>query len=78
VEHAFFAWLCGQSPPPVRLEFVGTARNEPIRQFLSDPAFSHTNGGVACDTVAFRRAHASALELLRLVVEHDLASEVRT
>lgn len=78
VEHAFFAWLCDQSPPPVRLEFVGTARNEPIRQFLSDPAFSHTNGGVACDTVAFRRAHASALELLRLVVEHDLASEVRT
>ncbi len=36
VEHAFVAWLGGQSPVPVAFAFEPTARNEPLRTFLSD------------------------------------------
>lgn len=36
VERAFVAWLVDQSPAPVAFSFEPTARNEPLRTFLTD------------------------------------------
>jgi len=64
IEHAFLLWLAAQPAPPRALAFVETPRNEPIRQFLIDGAFtSNGDGPVAFDAGAFLRAHASDLDL---------------
>ncbi|HKS06208.1 MAG TPA: HAD-IIIC family phosphatase [Gemmatimonadaceae bacterium] len=66
-EHAFFAWLAAQPHAPKSLEFAETARNEPIRQFLDDPAFhKNSDGLVAADADAFATAHAEDLTLFAL------------
>jgi FkbH-like protein len=67
IEHAFLSWLAAQPAPPRALAFVETPRNEPIRQFLTDSAFTPNGDGlVGFDAGTFLRAHASDLELFRL------------
>ncbi|MEJ7810381.1 MAG: HAD-IIIC family phosphatase [Gemmatimonadaceae bacterium] len=64
VEHAFFAWLSAQSAPPSTLDYTETPRNEPIRQWMRDPAFSPADGGlVHFDAGRYLEEHGSALEL---------------
>lgn len=59
VEYAFFAWLAAQDTQPVALEFAATPRNEPMRHFLSDPAFSTAADDlVAFDAVCFLEGHS--------------------
>lgn len=70
VEHAFFAWLASQYAPPMALAFTATPRNEPMRQFLSDRAFSvAANDLIAFDAAGFREAHAEDLALFTLEQE---------
>jgi len=46
VEYAFLAWLGAQSNPPRALAWAGTARNAPLRQFLSEVAGPLNGDGV--------------------------------
>lgn len=67
VEYAFLTWLAGQPSPPRQFHFVSTDRNHPLREFLSDPAFSSPpSGGLAFDPESFARAHQADLELFSL------------
>jgi FkbH-like protein len=69
VEFAFLAWLGAHHAPLRYLCYRPTERNEPIRQFLEDPAFAHaTNGVVAFDPAAFAQRHTRDLGLFRLEV----------
>jgi FkbH-like protein len=65
VEHAFLAWLLRQPGAPRTLRFAPTDRNEPMRQFLADPAFE---GGaeIAIDAGAFLAGHGEDLALFAL------------
>ena len=67
VEYAFLSWLLGLwEGPPLRFAFAVTERNEPVRHFLADPAF--TAGAMACsvDGARFVAAHANDLALFTL------------
>lgn len=67
VEHAFLTWLAAHGPVPTAMAFAGTPRNEPIRQFLDDPAFAAgDNGTVRLDAGAFTAAHEADLALFTL------------
>jgi predicted enzyme involved in methoxymalonyl-ACP biosynthesis len=69
VEFAFFTWLTGQTGALNTLDFEATPRNEPIQQFLRDPAFTGEIAGrqtVGFDASAFAQAHAADLELFSL------------
>lgn len=67
VEHAFLAWLLQRPSAPHALRFAATERNEPLRQFLDDPAFAATGDGlVSIDAAAFARAHHNDLSLFAL------------
>lgn len=66
VEYAFFAWLSTQEHPPIRLEFTQTARNEPVAQFLADPAFLREDTEITIDWEAFMRRHSVDLGLFAL------------
>ena len=67
VEHAFFAWLAAREAPPHGLDFAATARNEPLREFLKDAAFSANGDGLArFDARRFAEAHAGDLALFRM------------
>jgi FkbH-like protein len=68
VEHAFLAWLAVELPGSIELEFVETERNEPIRRFFRDPAFSNAHGRWTCDLETFARGSRNALDLFEL---HD-------
>ncbi|HXC24819.1 MAG TPA: HAD-IIIC family phosphatase [Gemmatimonadaceae bacterium] len=73
-EFAFFAWLAGQPDAPGALDFVETPRNEPVRQFLRDSAFTGEQTGagiVQFDSAAFARTHATDLELFSLRTPAD-------
>jgi FkbH-like protein len=66
-EHAFFAWLGGRDDAPTAVEFAGTPRNEPIRQFLEDEAFGPAKDGeVQVDSKRFAIAHAEDVALFDL------------
>lgn len=67
VEHAFLAWLLQQPGAPSLLRFAATERNEPLRQFLADPAFKPTvDGNIAVDATAFLGTHGDNLSLFAL------------
>jgi predicted enzyme involved in methoxymalonyl-ACP biosynthesis len=69
VEFAFLAWLASDNFAPRTLRFVETPRNEPIRQFLEDGAFSvsPTGGGeVRFDADAFYAAKAPDMSLFEI------------
>ena len=66
VEHAFLAWLCGLPGAPRGLDFAETARNEPFRIFLKDPAFSLAGNGADLDPERFRTGNADALALFAI------------
>lgn len=65
VEYAFLAWLAGQRPPPSALEFTETPRNEPMRRFVTEPAFDRGDP-MRFDASAFATAHADDLGLFAL------------
>ncbi len=72
VELAFFAWLAGQESAPRALLFVETARNEPIRQFLQDSAFTGELRGtttIQFDSERYRAAWAGELSLFDVKVQ---------
>lgn len=73
VEHAFLAWLAARESPPHSLDFSPTPRNEPIRQFLDDPAFSHDDDGpVKFEAAVFADGHAKDLALFHISEsDHD-------
>ena len=65
VEQAFMAWLAAQPFAPKTLNFTETDRNEPLRDFLADPAFSRAaDNSVRFDAAAFRAAHEADLALM--------------
>ncbi|WP_119417824.1 HAD-IIIC family phosphatase [Desertibaculum subflavum] len=67
VEHAFLVWLLEQPGAPRALRFAATDRNEPLRQFLDDPAFAAARDGlVSIDTSAFAHAYRNDLSLFAL------------
>jgi FkbH-like protein len=80
VEHAFLAWLAGQPDPPRQLDFAATARNEPFRRFLADPAFGRPGEGpVRFDAAQYAAAHAAELPLFGLCAPagRDTSSALR-
>lgn len=65
VEQAFMAWLAVQPFAPKTLNFAETDRNEPLRDFLKDPAFSQAaDNSVRFNAAAFRAAHEGDLALM--------------
>jgi FkbH-like protein len=67
-EVAFMAWLARGARPPRFFDVAETARNEPARQFLSDPAFRASgNGRVEFDPPQFLARHSSISSLIKLV-----------
>lgn len=67
VEYAFLAWLLGRwEGPPLSFDFVATERNEPVRQFLADPAFTAGPAFCSLDGARFAAAHAEDLALFSL------------
>jgi FkbH-like protein len=58
VEHAFLVWLAAQAQLPSGLDFLPTHRNEPLRNFLKDPAFAVNGDLVRFDAARFASAHA--------------------
>jgi FkbH-like protein len=66
VEHAFLVWLSKGRPSGVRLEFIETERNAPLRQFLEDAAFTEDAKGWRLDLGSFAAAHRDVLELFLL------------
>src|SRR5262249_8292412 len=58
VEYAFMTWLATRPDAPRRLEFAATARNEPLRRFLQDAAFTTQDDGVVgFDAAKFAENH---------------------
>ena len=70
VEHAFLSWLIRNGAAPRYFRFVETPRNEPIRQFLGDSAFSTVTGDggplVRFEAEAFQARHAGDLDLFAI------------
>jgi FkbH-like protein len=67
VEFAFLAWLIRQEPV-LRFDFKATERNEPLRRFFDDDAFTPpVNGVVALDAARFAEAHSQALSIMAVV-----------
>jgi FkbH-like protein len=69
VEHAFFVWLSAQDNPPRALEYEQTSRNEPVAQFLDEPAFASRDANfVLADWRQFAEQHGSDLRLFAVTV----------
>ncbi len=67
VEFAFLCWLLNRWKGPVLyLKFAATDRNEPIRRFLADPAFSATGAVWSLDASRFLNDHAGDLSLFSI------------
>lgn len=67
VEYAFLAWLLGRwEGPPLSFDFAATERNEPVRQFLADPAFTAGPSFWSLDGARFAAAHVEDLALFTL------------
>lgn len=67
VEYAFLAWLAQGPHCPVALAYVATARNEPMAQFLRDPAFTHDGDIVYFDAERFVARHGGAVGVFEVV-----------
>jgi FkbH-like protein len=65
LEYAFLSWLTGEENAPKDLEFSATERNEPMRLFLRDPAFSQqtSEGMINIDADEFSNRHAGDFAL---------------
>jgi FkbH-like protein len=66
VEYAFLTWLATQPQAPSGLAFLSTSRNEPIRRFLTDPAFDPAGDLVRFDAGRFAADHSNDLALFTL------------
>jgi FkbH-like protein len=74
VEFAFIAWLAAREPLS-RFDFKATERNEPLRQFLKNPAFGNPQDGIVnFDASRFAREHAADLELMSVTAPPAPAS----
>jgi FkbH-like protein len=65
-EYAFLAWLAASGLPPVGLAYLRTERNEPLRQFIDDPAFTPGDAGLLFDPRLFAERHHDDLALFRI------------
>lgn len=67
VEYAFLLWLLGHwKGAELSFAFFATERNEPLRNFLGDTAFSDGGDIWTLDGDAFAKAHAADLSLFTL------------
>lgn len=67
VEYAFLLWLLGHwQGPSLTLAFSPTKRNEPFRNFLTDPAFADSGACWLLDGDVFTAAHAVDLDLFTI------------
>jgi FkbH-like protein len=71
VEYAFMTWLAEKDIRPKTMRFAATEKNEPLRRFLAEPAFSSPDSGgiVSIDIEQFAAAHQRDLTLFRLESE---------
>ena len=77
IEHAFLAWVASLDDPPRELAFAATPRNEPIQQFLADPAFeTRADGRLFFDPLRFADEHQHDVLLFRLDVSAALSPAV--
>jgi predicted enzyme involved in methoxymalonyl-ACP biosynthesis len=65
-EHAFLAWLSATGFAPMGLAYLRTERNEPLRQFINDPAFTPGDAGLLFDPRLFAESHRDDLALFRV------------
>ena len=75
VEFAFLLWLGRTHPSPLEFMFRSTDRNEPLRTFLEDVAFSDSGPRVGFDVRRFEASHSSVLELFRIIESEPGGSE---
>ena len=67
VEYAFLVWLLGRwRGPALSFAFDATQRNEPLRNFLADPAFANGGECWTLDRSAFTAAHVDDLSLFNI------------
>ena len=67
VEHAFVSWLAiAWKDTPLTFSFVETERNEPIKLFLTDPAFASTPDDRKLDSQAFMDQHAEDIRIVKI------------
>ena len=67
VEYAFLHWLLSQwNGPELTFNFVATDRNEPMRNFLSEPAFSEGAKNWTLDRKAFEAVHHDDIALFTI------------
>lgn len=67
VEYAFLLWLLSHwQGPALSFAFSATERNEPLRNFLADPAFADDGECRTLDGVALTVAHAADLSLFTI------------
>ncbi len=67
VEYAFASWLATQPNPPAGLEWAGTPRNTPFRQFLAEVAGPLNGAGfVRLDPAIVLQRHARDVDLFTL------------
>lgn len=66
VEFAFLVRLAPALPDVVRFDFAPTDRNEPMRRFLQDPAFSSDEAGWSADLTSFVKRHAEVVSLFSI------------
>ena len=80
LEYAFLTWLANEQGLLASLDFALTARNEPIRHFLSDPAFASngTDGLIQFDAEAFSTSHRNDLALFKVVPPAPSPAVLRT
>ena len=67
VEYAFLFWLLSHwQGPALSFAFSATERNEPLRNFLADPAFADCGDFWTLNGAAFTAAHADDLSLFSI------------
>lgn len=66
-EFAFSAWLATQPYAPRQIRYIGTERNEPVRQFLEKLGLEASDGLLPFDASRIRTAEAEALRLFELI-----------
>ena len=67
VEYAFLLWLLNHwQVPTLSFAFTATERNQPLRNFLADPAFTNDGEYWTLDGTAFIATHATDLSLFTI------------
>lgn len=70
VEHATLSWVLGKTKGNLRMIAVSTPKNEPIRQFLADPAFTpESDGSYSTSASQFEAMHGAVAGLFQISSE---------